>query len=70
MQVFLKHVDTGVFLADTGRTYGRPIHGQHEIAGLGKKDQSAGWMASFGMYLNTSTDDDQPAAAADKHSEL
>ena len=30
----LKHVDTGVFLGASGRTFGRPIHGQMEIVGL------------------------------------
>lgn len=69
MQVFLQHVDTGIFLADTGKMYGRPINGQHEIAGVSKKDASAGWLASFGMYLHTSTDDDKPAST-DGHAEL
>lgn len=69
MQVYLKHEDTGVFLADTGRAYGRPINGQHEIAGLSKKDTSAGWQASYGMYLHTSNDEDPPAAS-DNHTEL
>lgn len=69
VQVFLQHADTGVFLADTGRAYGRPINGQHEIAGLSKKDSSAGWVASYGMYLHNSSDDTQTAATGG-HSEL
>eukprot|EP00892_Ulva_mutabilis_P011857 jgi/Ulvmu1/9043/UM005_0136.1 len=67
--VFLQHVDTGMFVADTGKMYGRPINGQHEIAGVSRKDNIAGWIASYGMYLHTSTDDDPPAAK-DGHSEL
>ena len=38
--VSFKHVDTGVFLGVSGRTFGRPIHGQMEIIGLSMPDSS------------------------------
>ena len=38
--VSFKHVDTGVFLGVSGRTFGRPIHGQMEVVGLSMPDSS------------------------------
>ena len=38
--ISFKHVDTGVFLGVSGRTFGRPIHGQMEVVGLSMPDSS------------------------------
>merc|ERR1712215_47424 len=42
-QVMLRHVDTDVYLGVTSQTYGRPIHGQSEIAGLNRGGTQAKW---------------------------
>jgi hypothetical protein len=39
-------------LADTAKSYSRPISGQHEVAGVARKDQSASWQAAEGMFLH------------------
>ncbi|KAK2713362.1 stromal cell-derived factor 2-like [Artemia franciscana] len=52
--VSLKHVDTGMFLASSGHTYGRPINGQMEIVGIRRKDSSASWQAVEGLYIHPS----------------
>ena len=39
--VMFKHSDTGVYLAASGHTFGRPIHGQMEIVGLTTPDSSS-----------------------------
>ena len=52
LQVYFQHVDTKRWLADTGKSYMRPISGQHEVAGVAKKDASATWQAAEGMYLH------------------
>ena len=33
------------------RTYGRPISGQYEVAGGGKRDIAAAWQAAEGVYF-------------------
>ena len=38
--VSFKHVDTGVFLGVSGRTFGRPINGQMEVIGVSMPDSS------------------------------
>ncbi|KAK6644607.1 hypothetical protein RUM43_000874 [Polyplax serrata] len=50
----LKHVDTDVFLAATGRTYGRPIHGQHEIVGTPHDTSNVEWKAMEGLFIHKS----------------
>jgi len=47
----LKHVDTEMWLAISGHTYGRPIHGQMEIIGASYPDSSSYWKASEGIYI-------------------
>merc|ERR1712212_293322 len=50
--VGLKHVDTSVFLAGSGRTFGRPIHGQMEIVGLNKPGSQTQWKVGEGIYIH------------------
>lgn len=52
--VMLKHVDTDQYLAATGRTFGRPINGQMEIAGLHSTSGAVHWQAMEGIYLHAS----------------
>ena len=47
----LKHVDTERFLTMTGRTYGRPINGQMEVAGVKYADSSTYWRTMEGVYV-------------------
>lgn len=47
----LKHLDTGMFLAVSGHTYGRPISGQMEIIGTSYSDSSTYWQAKEGIYV-------------------
>ncbi|XP_022196552.2 stromal cell-derived factor 2 [Nilaparvata lugens] len=67
--VMFKHVDTGVYLAVTGQTYGRPIIGQNEIVGVesphGRETQ---WAAKEGVYFHTS--DFDPKKHLHAHTEL
>lgn len=48
MQVRLRHVQTGVYLASSTQRYSRPIAGQQEIFGRGKADW---WLATEGVYF-------------------
>ena len=41
--VMFKHADTGVFLAASGQTFGRPIDGQMEIIGSQRADGTTKW---------------------------
>uniref|UniRef100_A0A834R5S1 Stromal cell-derived factor 2 n=1 Tax=Sarcoptes scabiei TaxID=52283 RepID=A0A834R5S1_SARSC len=47
----LKHVDTEMFLASSGHSYGRPIHGQMEIIAQHYSDSSVYWTAKEGIYV-------------------
>lgn len=42
------------FLAATGRTYGRPIHGQHEIVGTSYDSSNVEWKAMEGLFIHKS----------------
>jgi len=53
----LKHVDTGVFLGASGRTFGRPIHGQMEIVGLDSPRSNTQWKAGEGVFVHQSNFD-------------
>jgi len=55
--VGLKHVDTGVFLGASGRTFGRPIHGQMEIVGLNGPSSTTQWKAAEGIFVHQSNFD-------------
>lgn len=52
--VQIKHVDTGVFLASSGHTFGRPIAGQMEIVGVTMPDSNTKWKAAEGVYVHNS----------------
>jgi len=52
-QVMLRHADTDVYLGVTSQTYGRPIHGQSEIAGLNRGGTQAKWQVMEGVYITT-----------------
>lgn len=55
-QIRLKHVDTEMFLAVSGHTYGRPIHGQMEIIGQSYSDSSSYWITQEGVYVKPNED--------------
>jgi len=67
--VGLKHVDTSVFLAGSGRTFGRPIHGQMEIVGINSPSSSSQWKAGEGIYIHPSSFD-PTAGRTSVHDEL
>lgn len=67
--VSLKHADTGVFLAASGRTFGRPIHGQMEIVGLNSPASNAQWKVGEGIYIHP-TSFDPTAGRGSTHDEL
>lgn len=48
----LKHVDTQMYLATSGRTFGRPINGQMEVMGVHSSTASVHWQAMEGVYLH------------------
>ncbi|XP_017491211.1 PREDICTED: stromal cell-derived factor 2-like [Rhagoletis zephyria] len=50
-KVRLKHLDTEAFLAVSGHTYGRPIHGQMEIIATSYSDGASYWIAKEGVYV-------------------
>lgn len=50
----LRHSDTDAFLAASGNTYGRPIHGQMEIIGISSSDSSCYWKATEGIFIHPS----------------
>ncbi|CAG9853879.1 unnamed protein product [Phyllotreta striolata] len=50
--VMLKHVDTDMYLAVSGRTFGRPINGQMEVIGVRSSTGSVHWQASEGVFLH------------------
>ena len=54
--VRFKHVETGAFLGCSGRTYGRPIHGQYEVVGsFGDSNRSQKqWRAMEGVFVKPS----------------
>ncbi|CAH1643282.1 unnamed protein product [Spodoptera littoralis] len=49
----LRHVDTGAFLAGSGRTFGRPISGQGEIVGVNSQYGAyTDWQAKEGLFIH------------------
>ena len=54
--VRFKHVETGAYLGCSGKTYGRPIHGQYEIvsshSGTGNSNKQ--WKAMEGVFIKPS----------------
>jgi len=53
-QIRLKHVDTGNYVAISGKQYGRPISGQREIVAIPSNDYSSLWIAAEGIYIKPS----------------
>ena len=53
VQVRLRHVQTGVYLASSNQKYQRPISGQQEIFGRSKQDF---WAATEGVYFPARTE--------------
>ncbi|KAL3280728.1 hypothetical protein HHI36_003964 [Cryptolaemus montrouzieri] len=51
--VMLKHEDTDMYLATSGRTFGRPINGQMEIVGVSSSSDSVHWQAMEGIFLHS-----------------
>jgi len=66
--VMFKHVDTGVYLGSSGKTFGRPIHGQMEIVGVPHPDGSTKWKGVEGIYIHPS--DFNPKQKYGAHDEL
>uniref|UniRef100_A0A1B0A1N2 MIR domain-containing protein n=1 Tax=Glossina pallidipes TaxID=7398 RepID=A0A1B0A1N2_GLOPL len=51
-RVRFRHVDTGAYLGLSGRSFGRPIAGQMEVAGLGSLHRDGTrWTTAEGLYI-------------------
>ncbi|GAB0092979.1 stromal cell-derived factor 2 [Sergentomyia squamirostris] len=50
--VKLKHVDTDMYLAVSGRTFGRPINGQMEVMAIHHPRAEGDWKAAEGIYIH------------------
>jgi len=66
--VSFKHVDTGVFLGVSGRTFGRPINGQMEVIGVSMPDSTTKWKTAEGIFVHPS--DFNPKRQTNNHDEL
>uniref|UniRef100_A0A6B2EFA4 Putative mannosyltransferase n=1 Tax=Phlebotomus kandelakii TaxID=1109342 RepID=A0A6B2EFA4_9DIPT len=64
--VKLKHVDTNMYLAVSGRTFGRPINGQMEVMAMSQPRGEVEWKAAEGIYLHANDVKDHSYA----HTEL
>ncbi|KAF7266224.1 hypothetical protein GWI33_020410 [Rhynchophorus ferrugineus] len=51
--VMFRHVDTQMYLAVSGRTFGRPINGQMEVVGVKSSSGAVHWQAMEGVFLHT-----------------
>ncbi|EDV47867.1 stromal cell-derived factor 2 [Drosophila erecta] len=49
--VRLRHIDTGMYLGMSGRSYGRPISGQMEIVGVHKPQHGTRWTTAEGLFI-------------------
>jgi len=52
--VMFRHSDTGVYLAMSGHSFGRPISGQMEVVGRDSPDSSCKWTVHEGVYIKPS----------------
>lgn len=66
-RVRFKHVDTGMYLSVSGRTFGRPINGQMEVIGVNGLHQTE-WSAVEGVYIHQ--DEAKDAHSEPVHTEL
>ncbi|XP_059614786.1 stromal cell-derived factor 2 [Phlebotomus argentipes] len=64
--VKLKHVDTNMYLAVSGRTFGRPINGQMEVMAMTQPRGEGDWKAAEGIFLHANDVKDHSYA----HTEL
>jgi dolichyl-phosphate-mannose--protein O-mannosyl transferase len=64
--VKFKHVDTGTYLAISGRSFGRPINGQMEVVSLNSPHSGSDWQAAEGLFIHPR----EPMHANIVHSEL
>jgi len=67
--VMFRHSDTGMYLAASGQTFGRPINGQMEIIGSNKQDGASKWRTQEGVYVHPS-DFNPKGARSEDHDEL
>lgn len=49
--VRFRHVDTGVFLGLSGRSFGRPISGQMEVVGFNNPQHGTRWTTAEGLFV-------------------
>lgn len=49
--VTFRHVDTDMYLSVSGRTYGRPIHGQMEVCAVNSPDSASKWQVQEGVFM-------------------
>lgn len=69
-QVRFKHADTDNFLAVSGQSYGRPIHGQMEIVGTTYSDSSTYWLAKEGVFIKPNEENTNKYLPDSEHDEL
>jgi dolichyl-phosphate-mannose--protein O-mannosyl transferase len=70
-KIMFRHVDTETYLGVTDNTYGRPIHGQREVATFNSPNHSTRWETSEGLFILKSDFDPIKAAHVDNaHTEL
>ncbi|XP_058793646.1 stromal cell-derived factor 2-like protein 1 [Phymastichus coffea] len=50
--IMLKHIDTEAYLTVTGRKYGSPIVGQHEVVGEYSSNSYSQWQAMEGLFIH------------------
>lgn len=50
--VKLRHVDTGAYMAVSGRTFGRPINGQMEVIGAAGAVHASDWKSAEGLFVH------------------
>lgn len=61
----LRHIDTGAYLAVSGRTFGRPINGQMEVIGQMSAGQASDWKSAEGLFVH-----EREQTAGEAHDEL
>ncbi|XP_037948234.1 stromal cell-derived factor 2, partial [Teleopsis dalmanni] len=49
--VRFRHIDTGAYLAMSGKSYGRPISGQMEIVGVHSMHHGTRWTTAEGLFI-------------------
>ncbi|XP_055853193.1 stromal cell-derived factor 2 [Episyrphus balteatus] len=49
--VRFRHIDTGVYLGLSGRSFGRPISGQMEVVGFNNPQHGSRWTTAEGLFV-------------------